>query len=289
MQSLVMSKIINNVPHKGIAFILLSFALNFNYAQSQQVLSLNPLFTEQTAMLIPEIENGYSSRDDNFSVTLKQLGDNFYMLQQGNATNAIQYEATFVFVADTIFLDLVPKLPDTLGDNDYRWQLMATHSFYKVKILNDTLRLAGLSYRFFYNQLIKNKSLLSYSSVGGGILLTVSTKELKQFIEKHLLEPDFFDQPILLVSDPNVKSEKKKITSLVPENNTPREFFQQCIPEFPHKDGWLGGDADISVPINDTQSMYIFGDTYVGKKSETRQSKELKMVSSYGSHINLFT
>ena len=231
MQILIMSKIINYATHKGISFILLSLFLNFNFAQSQQVLSLNPLFTERTAMLRPEIENTWSNNDYNLSATIKQLGDNFYMLQYGNATNAIQYEGVFVSIANTIFLDLVPKLPDTLGDNDYRMQLLAAHSFYKVEILNDTLQLAELNYGFFYNQLVKKKSQLSYSSVGGGILLTVSTKELKQFIEEHILEPDFFDQPIFLVRDFAVKTEKKKITSSIPGYDTPLNIFQQ-LPEF---------------------------------------------------------
>lgn len=270
---------INSGMYKRIVIIFLSLILIFYTAQSQRILSLNPLFTEQTATLMPEVENEWSNSNYDLSVTIKQLGDNFYQLKYDRATNETQYEAVFVSLANKIFLDLAPKIPDTLGDNDYRSQILYAHALYEAQIVNDTLQLAELSYRFFYNRLAKNKSLLSHASIGSGLLLTVSTKELDQFIIEHMQEPGFFEDTILL-NRTSKKQKDEKSAALISAKPVHRQFFQPCIPVFPHKDGWLGGDADVSVPINDTQSVYIFGDTYVGQKGDTRQAKELKMVSS---------
>ena len=38
-----------------------------------------------------------------------------------------------------------------------------------------------------------------------------------------------------------------------------------CLPSFPYKDGWLGGDAAYSVRLGDGRSLWLFGDTFVGK------------------------
>ena len=38
-----------------------------------------------------------------------------------------------------------------------------------------------------------------------------------------------------------------------------------CQPNFPYKDGWLGGDAVYSIPISKTKDLWLFGDTFIGK------------------------
>lgn len=271
---------INCGRHRRTVIVLLYLIFTFTAAQSQQVLSLHPLFTEQTAMLMPEIENEWVSRDENFSYTIQRQGDNFYRLTYDSAANGTQYEAVVVSLATRTFLDLVPKIPESLGDNDYKSQLLAAHSLYEVSIVNDTLRLAALRYRYFYNQLAKNKSLLPHTAIAGGLLLLASTKDLRQFILAHMADPDFFDDTILLARKSKQGLDDNKSAALTVGDPVCCKFSQPCIPAFPHKDGWLGGDADVSVPINDTQSVYVFGDSYVGQKGDNRRARDLKMVSS---------
>ena len=40
-----------------------------------------------------------------------------------------------------------------------------------------------------------------------------------------------------------------------------------CRPSFPYKEGWLGGDAAYSISLAPGQSLWLFGDTLVGKPS----------------------
>ncbi len=35
---------------------------------------------------------------------------------------------------------------------------------------------------------------------------------------------------------------------------------------FPYQDGWLGADAAYSIPINESTTLWLFGDTFVGKE-----------------------
>jgi hypothetical protein len=37
-----------------------------------------------------------------------------------------------------------------------------------------------------------------------------------------------------------------------------------CLPEFPYQEGWLGGDSAYSVPLSSDETLWLFGDTFVG-------------------------
>jgi uncharacterized protein DUF4185 len=40
-----------------------------------------------------------------------------------------------------------------------------------------------------------------------------------------------------------------------------------CLPTFPYKDGWLGGDAAYSIALAPGKSLWLFGDSFVGQIS----------------------
>ena len=44
-----------------------------------------------------------------------------------------------------------------------------------------------------------------------------------------------------------------------------------CIPVFPYKEGWLGGDAAFSIPLPDGRSLWLFGDSFVGRANQTNR------------------
>ncbi len=52
-----------------------------------------------------------------------------------------------------------------------------------------------------------------------------------------------------------------------------------CTPDFPLKDGWLGGDGVYSVPLSDTDSLWLFGDSFVGDP-DTQNRKDAALVSN---------
>lgn len=59
----------------------------------------------------------------------------------------------------------------------------------------------------------------------------------------------------------------------------PRVASVQCRPSFPYKDGWLGGDSAYSIPLPDGRSLWLFGDTLVGKPSQSERA-HTKFVSN---------
>ena len=134
-----------------IKFILFIFSFCIlSSALSQKLLSLNSLFTEQDALIIPRIEGSRRITDFDITVSIKKAGDNFYLLKYGSGTNTSAFEAAFVRIRDEIFLDLSAVIPDSIGDEDYRNNFVKSHSFYKVRMTKDTLQLSELNYSWFY-------------------------------------------------------------------------------------------------------------------------------------------
>ena len=44
---------------------------------------------------------------------------------------------------------------------------------------------------------------------------------------------------------------------------TPLKPLEQCLPNFPDRDGWYGGDGAYSVQLDNHRTMWLFGDTFV--------------------------
>jgi hypothetical protein len=44
----------------------------------------------------------------------------------------------------------------------------------------------------------------------------------------------------------------------------------QCLPSFPDKDGWYGGDGAYSIKLDDKRTLWLFGDSFVSEKKERK-------------------
>ena len=254
--------------------------MELSASHSQTVLSLNPLFTEQDAFLVPQAEDRWAIFEED-TVVIKKTGDNFYLLKYGKADNPSQYEAVFISIGNCTLLDLVPKIPDTLGDKDYRKQLQQLHSFLKIYIEKDTLWVAELNYAWFYNQFKKNKNLLAHSWREGGFMITATSNELQNFIEAHVNDSAFFDIPFSLTRVHTTTIKPSMFLSRDSTSVASANFKQTCLSAFPLKDGWLGGDGDVSLGVNETRGLFLFSDTYVGNSGDSsREAKDYTMVSN---------
>ena len=251
----------------------------YSPAFSQKIVSLNSLFNEQDAVLVPGVEGLWAIPDFDMTLSINKAGDNFYLLNYGGEKNLSTFEAAFVKIKDNLFLDLCAALPDTIGDEDYRNSFIKSHSIYKVQVKNDSLLLSELNYSWFYDYVMKKKLPLKYEWTDNAMLLTFQTDELKAFILEHNFEKGIFkDFPTLLSKQTKVVEKTIAVqTNSDFKSRTP--ISQNCKPEFPFQNGWLGGDGDASVPLNQTTTLFIFSDTYVGNKDQ-KSRRETGMVSN---------
>ncbi len=253
----------------------------FTALAAQKVLSLHPLFTEQTAVLVPGIEGTWYITQFEQAIRFEKAGDNFYQLTYGSETNPSLFEAVFVRIGEQLFLDLQGSLPDTLGESDYRDGFLSGHSVYKLSMHKDTLHLSDASYSWFYKYSVKNNTAFKYEWVQPGMLLTLNTDSLIAFIKEHGSEPGIFKDYLGAINREPAGIKKERVIQNVPGVSYANGLSQSCLPAFPLKDGWLGADGDVSVPLNPTTSLFIFSDTYVGNQSQqSRKGPGTTMVSN---------
>lgn len=55
--------------------------------------------------------------------------------------------------------------------------------------------------------------------------------------------------------------------------------FARCEPSFPYRDGWLGGDAVYSVPLNGNRVLWLFADSFVGSPGNSSRANA-RMISN---------
>lgn len=265
-----------------IIFIICALCFfGISSTNAQSVFSFHPLFTEQDAELIPEIEGLWTMPVFDWNMSLKKAGDNFYHFIDDLDDPTFLNEAAFVKLKGELLIDLRGVLPENMGDNDFRNSFLPFHSIYKSKISGDTLFISSLNYSWFYNYAVTKELPLKFEWVSNGILLTYATEELQSFFAEHINEEGIFDEPGLIVVDNDHFNGEKDIIAENSGFNPSASLSQKCTPSFPFKDGWLGGDGDVSVPINDTSTIFIFSDTYVGYKDQkSRQEPGMGMVAN---------
>ena len=251
---------------KFIFFIFLFCIVSTSF--SQKVLLLNSLFTDQDAVLVPQVEGEWSIKDFDITVSIHKAGDNFYFLKYGSEKNPSTFEAVFIKIVNEYFMDIVGIMPDSVGDGDFRNSFIRSHTIYKVQFAKDTLELSELSYAWFYDYAMKRKLPLKFEWTNNAMLLTMKTDELNSFIAEHKEEKDFFEHFTPSIKKSSNVEIRKNTNEHISEKKITEHISQTCIPEFPFKDGWLGGDGDVSVPISKTKTLFIFSDTYVGNKNQ---------------------
>lgn len=249
--------------------------------KAQNVVSLNPLFTEQDAVLLPEIEGYWTMPVFDWTMSLKRKGDNFYQFIDDLDNPTYAYEAALTKIKGELLIDLKGIFPEDLGDTGFRESFLPCHSIYKTKISDDTLFISSLNYSWFFNYAVKKKLPLKFEWVSSGMLLTYTTEELQSFFAEHIHEDGIFDDPGIIIVDNEHFVENRDTISYSSKLNSTVSLSHKCTPSFPFKNGWLGGDGDVSVPINDTTTIFIFSDTYVGNKNqESRQEPAMGMVAN---------
>ena len=61
----------------------------------------------------------------------------------------------------------------------------------------------------------------------------------------------------------------------------------QCLPDFPDKDGWYGGDGAYSIALDKERTLWLFGDTFVA--SETGRKDRIDMDVVMGTTLAIST
>jgi hypothetical protein len=51
-----------------------------------------------------------------------------------------------------------------------------------------------------------------------------------------------------------------------------------CLPSFPDRDGWYGGDGAYSILLDDGRTLWLFGDTFVSDREDRQNRVDMDIV-----------
>jgi len=67
-------------------------------------------------------------------------------------------------------------------------------------------------------------------------------------------------------------------SSLLPEKYTAAVSPGQCLPAFPDKDGWYGGDGAYSISLDKERTLWLFGDTFVAREEGKKDRVDMDVI-----------
>jgi hypothetical protein len=251
---------------------LFLFFLGTFPALAQDVLTLHPVFTEAGAVIEDQLEGSWRSEALGIdTISIQRAGDNFYHVYIPHQNPSPQFEAVFTRIGSILLLDLFPLIPESTLDALPKDNLIKAHTIYRVIIQSDAIRLAGMSYPWFYNNVVQKKVTVEHTWSDVTPVLTGSTDEVRKFISANASDSNFFAKDFILsrlssiTTHPQVQTEVRSASESNRTIIVPASLH--CTPTFPMKDGWFGGDGELSVPLDSDKTLWIFGDTFVGGKT----------------------
>ena len=68
-------------------------------------------------------------------------------------------------------------------------------------------------------------------------------------------------------------------SNILPEKYATPTFQSQCLPVFPDKNGWYGGDGAYSIKLDQERTLWLFGDTFVDRKEGRKDRFDMDFIA----------
>ena len=159
------------------------------------VRSLHPLYTDNELVFERlllgtwvEIQN---SKD---SWIFQKAGDNAYDLIHTEKGAPAKFEAHLVKLGKFLFLDIFPSQPDTKNEF-YKLHLIPAHTFSRIWIEGDFVKLALLDNDWLRDMVTQNKVSIRHERVEDAVILTAPTEDLQKFVVQYANDTLAFPKP----------------------------------------------------------------------------------------------
>ena len=161
-------------------------------------LSVFPLFTEETLVSAPELIGDWAG-DPDVSLKISQVDGKKTLRASWHEENECpaEFEIHAVRLGDRLFWDWTPSEHQSHEtDNDVlEYHTLPLHSFARVDVEGDRLRVAVMDYDWLTKQIESGKVKLDHVMLDGKIpLLTASTEDLQAFFAENAGNPDAFPE-----------------------------------------------------------------------------------------------
>lgn len=148
------------------------------------VLSLQPLYTDETLVFKEELIGTWSNEDHTWTFERERDNKRYELLYTDNKQNTGEFEATLVELDGLLFLDLFPEDLEKGGAPYWKYHFMKGHSFLLVDELGPQLKMRLMNPKWLTSYLKKNPDEIAATIQEDRPILTASTETLQQFVPK---------------------------------------------------------------------------------------------------------
>jgi len=146
--------------------------------------SLHPLFTGKDLVFDQALMGTWIDEDGKNTWEFRKSGENAYELVYTENEEPAKFQAHLVKLENYLFLDLFPGEPDMKNDF-YIGHLIPAHSFARIWIEGDHVRLSALDPDWFKKMIEMKKIKIGHDFIDQSIILTAQTKDLQKFAIKY--------------------------------------------------------------------------------------------------------
>jgi hypothetical protein len=151
--------------------------------------SLHPLFTQNDLIFDANLVGNWASMEPNETMEFKQSKDKryecIYIDKEKKSGNFI---ASLGKIGNSMYLDLYPAEPNMPENGFYASHLLPTHSFMKIELSKNILKLCSMSIDSIDSLLKSKPNAVKHEKLESDndrVVLTAPTKELQKFMLKY--------------------------------------------------------------------------------------------------------
>ena len=144
------------------------------------ILSLHPLYTKDDVVFEPKLVGAWVKDDESWEFERDGEKNRYNVLYVVEGEPG-RFEGHLVRLGQFTFLDLMPKDPDAEKNKFYNHCLLPTHTFIKLSLEGDDLRLAAPDMDRV-KKLLDDEVRIAHEEVEQRLVLTAPTREVQEFI-----------------------------------------------------------------------------------------------------------
>ncbi|MFZ5433665.1 MAG: hypothetical protein ACOZB3_07830 [Calditrichota bacterium] len=164
-------------------------------------LSVFPLYTEPDLRFDPNLLGTWSEMKTDGSAdvwTFDKKSDQSYRLTVREADNSEgPFDVHLLQLGDHLLLDFYPEPPE--NENEiFSSHVILAHSFWRVALDKDSLRIAALDNQWLRKQIEDGTITIGHLDREGVTVLTAPTADLQKFVRDHIEEAfDWSEAPLV--------------------------------------------------------------------------------------------
>ena len=161
--------------------------------------SLNPFYSEETLINIPELEGEWID-NDHYRINIQSIeGNQQYRMtvQEADGKSTAEFSVHAFTLFETTFLDvLAVELKPEISNAYFAYNLLPTHNVFKLQIIASGAEIRLTPLRTDWTNAVVSSHQISipfHAIHENEVLLTASTLELQQLLAYSLQEADAYD------------------------------------------------------------------------------------------------